>query len=69
MTEYLIKVAGCDDTTRVVAVLDPAELAPIQRVAELVNRHGGGCRPEMTVVPLAEVDEFDLENAEREVEA
>lgn len=69
MTEYLIKTKGCDGSTCVIVALDDVELAAVQRVAMVITKRGGGCQPTLSVTPVADADEFDLENAGRETEA
>lgn len=51
MNLYVVKVDGCDDSTTVAIELADDEAATIQRVADLVTRMGGGCRPRMYVNP------------------
>lgn len=45
MTNRLIYVSGCDDSTAVVLDLTDAEYAVAQRIAAAVTAAGGGCMP------------------------
>lgn len=67
--EYLIAISCCDDGLSIVLALTPGELATVQRLADLTQKHGGGCKPTVRVVPVVEVGEGALDDAVREVEA
>lgn len=61
MADYLIKVSGCDDNTKVIATLTDAELEAVQRIAaQLEAASEFSCQPTMSVTPVADADEDDL---------
>ena len=77
MTKHIIEVSGCDDTTVVPMEVTDAELATIERLADLVNAAcTSGCKPVVVVDPgcytwdkvVAEYQEDITEKRENEKE-
>jgi hypothetical protein len=64
MAEYLIKVSGCDDNTKVIVSLTDSELTTVLRIAARLKAASEfSCQPTMSVTPVADADEDDLEEA------
>lgn len=62
MSEYLITLSGCDDSTRAVIELTDREHEVMQRVAEAVNaRSRYGCQPEIEIKPVDQMNDYERE--------
>ncbi len=58
---YVVRVAGCDDSTRILIDLTDAEAAAAGRIAEAVNAASeSSCQPRMRVVLRDDATELDL---------
>ncbi len=63
MSEIVVIVSGCDDTTKVAMEATEAEIQFLHQVAELITKTSTyGCMPTMSIVSdPAEVAEFKKE--------
>jgi hypothetical protein len=58
---YVVRVAGCDDSTRILVDLTGGEFAAVAKVAEAVNAASKySCQPTMRIVPREDATELDL---------
>lgn len=61
--EYLVEVAGCDDSTFLIIQADDIEFAVIKNLAERVTEASAyGCQPVMSIREATEVDKRRLED-------